>query len=396
MKEKTSTRKTKIAFVIDQLGTGGTERQLKALAEGLNRDRFEPSLYLLRGETEHPMKPAEIPCTVLGIHSIASLDGLRKIWIFSRRLKKQGCQIVQTYFQDASLCGALAGKLAGVSRVVISVRDLLFWADSHSIRPLRWAIQLSHGVVVNSRAVKDMLEPLIGKKEVQIIPNGISTGTAYAKNPEAKRRLTEELGVNEQIPIIVMVSNCNREVKRVDLFIESAQMVMKQKDAIFLIVGDGHLRPSLERYARDLGVASRVVFAGRRNDVDSVLAGSDVFVNASDSEGLSNSVMEAMRAGLPVVASDVDGNRTLVTNGQNGYLFRAGDAHHLATQLVQLLSNPSMGLDFGEKAKHSIECNFSVQTMIERYESFYEAMISQSALYGGEFDISNNASFPRE
>jgi glycosyltransferase involved in cell wall biosynthesis len=371
MKEKKSTHKTKIAFVIDQLGTGGTERQLKLLAEGLDRDRFEPSLYLLRGERDHPLKPAGIPCNVLGIHSIGSLNGLRKIWAFSRMLRAEGCNVVHTFFQDAALCGAMAGRLARADRILVSIRDMLFWADPASIRPLRLAIKLSHEVLVNSNAVRDKVLHLTGKKPVQVIHNGIETGNGFLNNKEAKQRVAEEFGFDIDSPVVVMVSNCNRAVKRVDLLIEAAPHVLKDMNTKFLIVGDGYLRADLEHLAADLGVGDNIIFAGSRNDVYSILAGSDVFLNTSASEGLSNSIMEAMRAGLPVVASDVAGNRELISHGENGLLFEPGNAQHLAEEIVFLLKDPDASLRMGKNSRQVVEDQYSISTAIKKHENIY-------------------------
>ena len=371
MKGTKATHKTKIAFVIDQLGTGGTERQLKLLAEGLDRDRFDPSLYLLRGERDHPMKPAGAPCRVLGIQSIGSLDGLRKIWSFSRILHAEGCHVVHTFFQDAALCGAIAGRLARADRILVSIRDMLFWADSASLRPLRLAVKLSHGVIVNSKAVRDKVVPITGKKPVHIIPNGIETGNGYLETSEAKQWVAEEFGLDPDVPVVVMVSNCNRAVKRVDLLIEAAPLVLKEKKVNFLIVGDGHLRPGLERRAAELGVTGNVVFAGSRNDVPSILAGSDIFVNASDSEGFSNSLMEAMRAGLAIVVSDVEGNVELIEEKINGLYFTPGSYYDLARNILYLLKNTDTSRYLSLQAQKFVENNFSMISMVNSYEDIY-------------------------
>jgi glycosyltransferase involved in cell wall biosynthesis len=226
-------------------------------------------------------------------------------------------------------------------------------------------------VLVNSNAVRDKALPITGKKPVHIIPNGIETGNGYLKNREAKLWLASEFGFNPEVPVVVMVSNCNRDIKRVDLLIEAAPHVLKEKKANFLIVGDGHLRPGLERRAKELGVGENVVFAGSRNDVPEILAGSDVFVNASDSEGFSNSVMEAMRAGVPVVASDVAGNKDIISSNETGLFFKAGSARELSQQLLVLLKMPNVRRYLVNNGKKHIDKHYSIDVMNNNYKQLY-------------------------
>jgi len=369
---KRITEKIKIAFVIDQLNLGGTERQLKLLVDGLNRDRFEPILFLLRGNSSHPMKPESVQSHILGINSIGSLSGAWKLLVFSRILRKGSFNIVHTFFQDSAFCGALAGRLAGVDRIMISIRDMLYWTNMRSILPLRAAIQFGHEVVVNSNAVREKVKSLSGGKPVHIIRNGIETGNSEGANHQTKKWLSAAFGFNADFPVITMVSNCNRPVKRVDLLLKSVPFVIQEEDAVFIIVGDGRLRPGLEQLAGELGVARNIFFAGHRNDVSLILAGSDVFVNTSDSEGFSNSILEAMRAGLPIVASNVEGNRELVENEVNGLLFSRDDPESLAAKILLLIRNKTMRSNMGSIGKRDILNKYNHLSMIRKYEKLYE------------------------
>jgi glycosyltransferase involved in cell wall biosynthesis len=365
--------KIKIAYVIDQLKTGGTERQLKFLIDGLDRDRFDVTLFLLRGIEEHLLRPQNADVKTLGVFSLMSLDGFKKLFNFSGHLRENKFDIIQTFFQDATIFGVLAGKLAGVRHIFISVRDMRFWATPVQSAVHRIMTRLADALVVNSTAVQKNVKPLSGKKPVHVIYNGMPLGMHYNKSSEAKRNLAAELNIDENIPIVVLVSNCNRSVKRVDLLIESLPIVSKEADAFFLVVGDGHLRPALEARARELNVQNHIRFLGQRPDVEDILAGSDIALNTSDSEGLSNSVIEAMRAGLPVIASDVEGNSELIEDNLTGCLFSAGKHEELAKQIVYLLKNPEVGEKLGATAGKWVEERFSVAEMIENYSRFYQS-----------------------
>lgn len=367
-----SLKKIKIAYVIDQLKTGGTERQLKYLIDGLDREQFEVTLFLLRGEEYHLLRPQNADVKTLGVLSLMSRDGFEKLYRFSRQLRENNFEIIQTFFQDGTIFGVLAGKLAGVRHIFISIRDMRFWATPVQSVVHRIMTELADAIVVNSNAVQKNVKPLSGKKPVHVIYNGMPFGLLYRKGSEAKRNLAAELSIEENTPIVVLVSNCNRKVKRVDLLVESLPIILREAGVFFLIAGDGHLRPALEARARELNVQNHIRFLGQRRDVEDILAGSDIALNTSDSEGLSNSVIEAMRAGLPVIASDVEGNRELIENGLTGCLFPAGNYEELAKQVLYLLKNPEVAERLGTTAGKRVEERFSVAEMIENYSRFYQ------------------------
>ncbi|MCD6565047.1 MAG: glycosyltransferase [Bacteroidales bacterium] len=367
-------KKINIAYIIDQLGTGGTERQLKLLIDNLDQNKFEASLFLLRGEKKHPLKPDNAKIHLLNINSLISFDGLLKLYKLSRLLKKRKFQIVQTFFQDSAIAGVLAGKMAGVKRIVVSVRDMLFWAKPVSLRVYQIAMKMSDRILVNSKSVKEKIRPLCGNKRIQIIYNGIFTGKEFQKNKKAKDALKEEFNIGN-LPIVVLVSNCNRKVKRVDLLIECIPHVIENIPAFFLIVGDGWMRPFFEERVTELKFGKYVKFTGLRNDVENILAGADMALNTSDSEGFSNSVMEAMRAGLPVIATDVSGNKELVQDGITGLLFKQGDVDDLRVKILSLLKNREFADKLGENGKLSIEKRFDVNIIMQQYMNLYESLI---------------------
>ena len=366
-----SSKKIKIAYVIDQLNTGGTERQLKYLIDGLDRDRFEVTLFLLRGEEYHLLRPQHADVKTLGVYSLVSREGFEKLYRFSRQLRENKFEIIQTFFQDGTIFGVLAGKLAGVRHIFISIRDMRFWATPVQSAVHRLMTGLADAIVVNSNAVCEHARPLSGKKPVHVIYNGTPLGRHYLRSSERKKFFVAELGIDEITPIVTLVSNCNRPVKRVDLLVESLPIVLKEKEAFFLVVGDGHLRPALEARVHELNVQNHIRFLGHRKDVETILAGSDIALNTSDSEGLSNSVIEAMRAGLPMIASDVAGNRELVEDGLNGLLFPAGNFKELARQILYLLKNTEVARRLGGAAEKSVAARFSIADMIENHSRLY-------------------------
>jgi glycosyltransferase involved in cell wall biosynthesis len=147
----------------------------------------------------------------------------------------------------------------------------------------------------------------------------------------------------------------SRKVKRVDLFIEAARMVLSRaRQARFFIVGDGRLRNSLQQLKEKHGLGDSVLFLGKDFDTRFFLSALDIGVITSDSEGLSNSVMEYMASGIPTVASDVGGNRELIRHNQNGCLFRRGDPEDLAEKISDLIINTEKRRAYGRQAASDI------------------------------------------
>ncbi|MBU0993960.1 MAG: glycosyltransferase [Proteobacteria bacterium] len=365
--------KTHIAYFIDQLGIGGTERQLKFLIEGFDRSRFDITLFLLRGEKEHPFKPQNVQIEMLDVHSLFSFKGLHKLFQTARLLKKHNCRIVQTFFQDATIFGILAAKLSG-AKTIVSIRDLLFWSTPLYSFAHRIVTLMADTVLVNSFAIKNHIAPLILNKKIHVIHNGICFDPLAEDGNITQYDIHKEFGFENHLPVIILVSNCNRTVKRVDILIESIPRVVQKIPAFFLIVGDGHLKPALEKRAEDLNIQKYVKFAGHRQDVDSLLRGSNIALNTSDSEGFSNSVMEAMKEGIPVIASNVDGNKELIENEKTGLLFEKGNHNDLSEKILRLLSDRKFAISLGNNGKIKIKEQFDIAHIIQQHSIFYESL----------------------
>ena len=298
-----------------------------------------------------------------------------KIFRFSRHLRKEKYDIVQTFFQDATFFGVVAARMAGTNKIIVSVRDMGFWANLLTSILHRTAMLIANAVLVNSLAVKKSLSKKYYLARIKVIRNGILLHSSFLVNLESKRALAKELKIDEKVPIVVIVANCNRQVKRIDLVLESAAIVLKKAPAMFLIVGDGHLKNKLVLRSKELGVSYAVKFLGQRYDVDKILAGADIALNTSDSEGLSNSIMEAMRAGLPVIASNVEGNKELVKNGFTGLLFQPGDFKELAAKIYLLLNEKQYARKIAIEGRKFIELKFGVDKMVKKYAEFYEYLL---------------------
>ncbi len=168
--------------------------------------------------------------------------------------------------------------------------------------------------------------------------------------------------------------------KRVKDLIWATDLLRVIRDDVhLLLIGDGPQRAALERYARLCRVQHCVHFLGLRHDVPRLLPHCDLLWLASGYEGLPNVVMEAMAAGLPVVATDIPGTRDLVIPGETGYLVAVGDRAELARYASKLLDDPQLGRRLGAAGRERIARDFSVDTMVARYAELYRSLLPRSA-----------------
>lgn len=168
-----------------------------------------------------------------------------------------------------------------------------------------------------------------------------------------------------------MVARMNERCKNQEGFLRIAERVLRRlPDAQFVLVGDGPLRPEIEQRAASLGIGQRVSFLGARDDIPEVLASMAMAVLTSASESLSNAILEAMAARLPVVAYNVGGNSELI-NEQRGFLIEPNDESSFADAIVRLLSDPQLRREQGDHAWCFAKENFSLDRIKRKYEDLY-------------------------
>jgi glycosyltransferase involved in cell wall biosynthesis len=237
----------------------------------------------------------------------------------------------------------------------------------------------SHGIICNSHKSADNLKRKyhFNRKKIFTVHNGIN-GINFLKGSNCDSENNELL--NSSLPKIVGTIGRLCPQKNHRLFLYMAKIVINKsqnKNLRFWIVGGGALKNELENYARRLGIEENVVFTGERSDIPSLLHSMDIFVMTSLYEGLSNTIMEAMLAGLPVVATDVGGNSELIIDGETGFFCPSGDAKALARKVVHLIDNETEAQQMGENGKNRIINNFGIEKMVRETENVYFTLIKQ-------------------
>jgi glycosyltransferase involved in cell wall biosynthesis len=354
----------KVLYCIDAMGPGGTEKQLAALIQHLDPRVVRPFLCTLRPSLTHlgalGCEVLELPFASFGSPSVVGCVGRMR-----RFMRERSIDLVHAFFQDATILAYLATLGTHVVRIV-SFRDMGFWRTPWKIRQLRYVYPRYHGFVANSRAVAQYVNELDGipLEKITVIYNGVHVPA---------ERLDGRRGEN---PVVGIVSNLNREVKRVDLFLQAARLIADAFPQIrFVIVGDGHLRPALSDLCSALGLTDLVSFRGRVADPSGEIARFDIGVLTSDSEGLPNSILEYMAAGIPTVARRVGGNPEVTADGETGLLVDGDDAPAIAHAVLRLLSDPELRERMGRRARAVAVSGFSLGAYAQQHEACYTRVV---------------------
>ena len=359
--------------VIPTLDRSGAEKQLVLLAKRLPRDEFDVSVCVLTrgGPLAAELDDADIPTTFIGKQ--LKFDPMAW-WRLRRHIARSRPDLVQTWLFAANAYGRTAATSAGVRCVVASERCADHWKAGHELILDRLLARRTAAIIVNSRGVFDFYrEQGIAADKLRLIHNAVEPVPASATSRE---QLLAELNLPCGTRLIAAIGRLWPQKRLKDLIWATDLLQVIRDDAHLLVIGDGPQRESLGRYARQCHVARRVHFLGVRHDVPRILPHVDVLWLASSYEGLPNVVMEAMAAGVPVVCSDIPGNRELVEHGTTGFLVPVGDRAGFARYAHKVFDDSELQARLGNAGKARILADFSVDAMVEAHAALYRELLS--------------------
>jgi L-malate glycosyltransferase len=365
----------KIVYFIDRLIQGGTELQLVQQIDCLHRLGIEQELFCLYRSPEHDRIPVACKTNVLEIKKLASLGTVRKVLWLAKYLKRNKFNVVQAYFFDSTMVGTVAGKLHGM-KIIGCRRDLGFWYTPRLLFFLKIINKMTDRILVNSEAVK---ENVINREKadparIDVFSNGIDIGQ-FQYSMEERKKNRSEFGISDGSVCVGLVGNMSRKVKRIDLFVKAAHYVIqKQSNVKFIVLGDGQLKPELIEMTKDFGIENHVTFLGSEVSRHKVLSAMDMGVLTSDSEGLSNAIIEYMASGLPVVATNVGGNPDLVKENGTGFLVAPNDHIAIGESILKLAQDPEMRLKFGENGKRNVS-DYSWDVTGDKMAKYYKDLV---------------------
>jgi glycosyltransferase involved in cell wall biosynthesis len=365
---------------------GGAEQQLRALARGIDKQQFRVLVV-----TRFPGPLDEETKQIPGVEFIC-LQRDRKfdpltIFRIMRILSQKRVDVVQPFLSTATLLAFLPAFLVRTPVKVVTERC----GVRNEQRGIYKVIHLLEDflgrfaqiAVANSRAGQRLLVSRGYRPEkTRVIYNGLDF-THIEVNPVEADKIRTVEGLKPGEPVVGISAWLN-PAKDHFTFLKSASIIHKRKPKVrFAILGSGRLRPDLEAMVERLNLTEQVIFFGEQQQVGTYVSLFDVSVLSSiDHEGCSNSILEAMALGKPVVATDVGGNNELVIPGENGLLVPPGEPSQLAEAILFLLDNPERARQMGENGHRNIHSQFTQERMVEEYQNLWLELLQEKSRYG--------------
>ena len=370
----------KIALIIPTMVRGGAEKQVVLLAIGLKQAGHDVRVMLLThdGPRSEELRAAGVPVELIGKRFKADPTAL---WRLKNALARFAPDIAHTWLFAANSFGRVAARMAGVPVIIASERCVDPWKRRWHFMIDRRLAKFTDAITTNSIGVRDFYaDDGIDPDQFTVIPNGVVSGT-NDNNPSSTLTRAEAfaaLEVPHDRKLILAVGRLWPQKRIRDLIWSGELLATLREDTTLVIVGDGPQRDELLRHRDAVSQVEHVRFAGQRDDVATILPHADAFWIGSEYEGQSNAVIEAMLSGVPVVASDIPGNRDLVTDDETGWLFELGNEAKLVQKTNELLEDPTAVSRVTTKAKSRIENEFTVDAMVSRHVQLYERLFKKA------------------
>lgn len=374
----------KVLQLINSFHQGGSERQAVQLTRLLFEDKsFEVFAATLNREGVLLSELEQLGFTNIPeykLNSFFNANFLKQARNCAKFIHENNIEIVHTHDFYTNVFGMAAAVLAGVKAKIASKRETESMRSKAQKIVEKIAFGRAKAIVVNAEAVKNyLLEENISKSKIKVIYNGLDLERLTPKETD-RQKICQELGLpkDENIQFITLVANLRHTVKNQPMFLRAAEKVLQKfPNAHFVLAGEGELREGLERSAEELQISANTHFIGRCTKIPELLSISFACTLTSFNEGFSNSILEYMSAGKPVVATRVGGASEAIIDGKTGFLVESDDVNSLAEKLIWLLENPAEAAEMGMLGRDTVEKKFSCKAQLENTLDLYESLLSK-------------------
>lgn len=366
-----------ILHVISKLPVGGVENQLLMILGKYDRGKLSPIVCSLSDKGEIGREIEEAGIEVIPLNKLRHTFDWTMVKDIYNLIKKKNVKIVRTHLYHANLYGRLAARIAKVPCIVASVHDTYTYTmDKKLHRRIinKCLSRFTDKIVAVSEAVKkDILKyDDISDDKIIVIHNGIDKGGFQNINRELIR---SNLAISPEVQVIGMVGRLSLQKGQKYLLKAVSKIRDRFPKIVLLIVGDGPLRNELESYARSLDIMKNTIFLGSRRDIPAILSSMDIFVFPSLWEGLPSTLIEAMAAGKPIIATDITPNKEIINSEKVGILVPAKNSDALASSIDLLLHNKDLSEDLGKAAKERAFSHFNIKATVDRYTTLFENIL---------------------
>lgn len=374
----------RILHLIPSLDRAGAEKQMSLLVRHLAGGEFDLHVAVLTrgGPLLDELRQAQIPVTLIGKRWRFDPQAF---WRLRNVVARVRPDVVHTWLFAANAYGRAAGIACGVKCLVAAERCVDPWKGWAELAIDRALARRTTRIVANSTGVQEFyVKHGLPLEKFVVIPNAVEPA---APSPITRTQLMAELGLPEDCFLIGVVGRLWQQKRVKDAIWAADLLKVVRKDFHVLVIGDGPQLPRLLKFRRECRIEDMVHFLGHRDDVPRLLPHFDVLWSASAYEGQSNVILEAMAAGVPVVATNIPGTRDLIVHGESGFLVSTGGrapaaatvnkavAAGLARYANDILNDPALGRRLGTTARQRALSEFSVQKMVDRYAALYRELL---------------------
>ena len=372
--------KIRVVFCLDNMRIGGTELNAVRTAERLDKARFDLRVVTLQkdGPLLARYERAGIPVRHLPIPGLHSPGTVRQGIRLARWLRKERIEVFHSHDVYCNIFGAPFAWCAGIRAIIESRR----WWDSLPRPGLRFANRLAcrfaSCVVANSPSVARLVEVADGipRSRIQVIPNFVEERAFESMETAKRAELLKKFGIPPDAIIVGVIARLAPVKDHATLLEAGSILCERWPDVYYLLVGDGESRQDLMAKAGNLGLGHRVVFAGQQPHEPNLHHVFDISVLCSRDEAFPNTVIEAMAAGTPVVATAVGGVPDAIEDGVTGRLVPVSDPGHLATVLEELLARRDQREALGAAGRARARERYTPNQALSELEALYQRLVA--------------------
>jgi glycosyltransferase involved in cell wall biosynthesis len=363
-------KKTNLLFLLQTLGTGGSERIVKSLCENLDQRMFRCFVIsLIDGEMKKEFMQLDIPVYSLDKRGHDAFKIMRQISTF---IKTNQIHVINAHHFSPFLHAFYGAKKHGCKIFFTphSSWEIELMSNNYTAF-CRILLTFSNGAIGISPSVSESILKKfhLPKHKVFTIINSVDY-RRFNTNVDVRKK-KQELNIKKQEKVIGAVGGLRR-VKNYSTLIKAFKIVKEKIDNVkLIIIGEGKMRGELEDLTKDLNLSNKVLFLGVRSDIPELMKLMDVYCLTSFFEGLPLSLLEAMSAGVPILGTDVPGIRDVIIQEQTGLLVSSDNHKELAEGLIRVLTHPFLARKLAKNGKNFVLENYSIEMWISQYEKLF-------------------------
>jgi len=358
-------QKIKIIYIIPTLDIGGAERLVIDVIKNLDQEKFTVKIICMKksGAWDVELKDHGIPLILLGQKRGISFISLIKL---IKILKQEHPDIVHTHLFGADFYGSVAARLIGIKYLVSTEHNLNYSENAVKKIIKIFISKLFNNIITVSEAVKKYMikSYYVKEKKILVIYNGVDINKFF-------QPLNKKDGVRENKNIIIGSIGRLTKQKGFEYLIEAINKLSVSQDIECLIVGEGELKTLFQEKVKKIGLENKIKFLGLQKDIKFFLNKIDIFILPSLWEGFGIVLLEAGLAGVPVIASKIDGITEIIEDNKDGLLVKPADSNELAQKIEYLIKQKELKNKLAINLQTKIKNNFSIQKTVVQYEQYY-------------------------